>query len=145
MNTSFRSLVPFLPSFCSYQLNSNPLLPSSYPGRLASRNSILQWTASTKHFLYNKFALTTQKTQPLYCCEGVFIVPLHSNGSYSIIAYVFVSAGMCLPSRCLAMNVYSNLAIPAFGHHVTIFFTIYVFKIILPFLVLWYIKFKKRR
>jgi hypothetical protein len=26
---------------------------------------------------------------------------------------------MCLPSRCLTLNVYSNLTIPAFGRHVT--------------------------
>jgi hypothetical protein len=45
----------------------------------------------------------------------VFIAPLHSNGSYSIIA-----AGMCLPSHCLAMNVYSDFTIPAFGRRVTI-------------------------
>jgi hypothetical protein len=33
---------------------------------------------------------------------------LHNNGSYSILACVFVAAGMCLQSRCLAMNVYSD-------------------------------------
>jgi hypothetical protein len=50
----------------------------------------------------------------------VFTVPLHSNASYSIVACVFVAMGMCLPSSCLAMNVYSDLTIPAFGRHVTI-------------------------
>jgi hypothetical protein len=47
----------------------------------------------------------------------VFTAPLHSNGSYSIVACVFVDAGMCLSSRCLAMNVYSDFTIPAFGRH----------------------------
>jgi hypothetical protein len=61
-----------------------------------------------------------QKTQPIYCSEGVFTAPLHSNGSYSIVAFVFIAAGMCLPSRCLAMNVYFAFAILAFGRHVTI-------------------------
>jgi hypothetical protein len=28
----------------------------------------------------NSSARTTQETQPLYCCRGVFTVPLHSNG-----------------------------------------------------------------
>jgi hypothetical protein len=28
--------------------------------------------------------------------------------------------GMCLPSRCLAMNIYSHFTIPTFGHRVTI-------------------------
>jgi hypothetical protein len=45
-------------------LNSIPLLPRSYPGRLVSRNStqllLLNWT-----LLYIHFARTTQKTQPL--------------------------------------------------------------------------------
>jgi hypothetical protein len=72
-------------------------------------------------FLYNHFARTTQKTQPLYCWEGVFIEPLHSNGSYSIVAFIFVAAGMFLPSRSIAVNVYSDFTIPAFRRHVTIF------------------------
>jgi hypothetical protein len=46
-------------------------------------------------------------------------LPLHSNGSYSIVACVSVAAGMCLPSRCLAMNVYA-FTIPDFCHHVKI-------------------------
>jgi hypothetical protein len=50
----------------------------------------------------------------------VFTAPLHSNVSYSTIACVFVVAGMYLPSRCLAMNVYSDVTIPAFRHHVTL-------------------------
>jgi hypothetical protein len=60
-----------------------------------------------------------QKTQPLYCWEGVFTMPLHKNESYLIVDCVFVAAGMCLPSRYLAMNVYPDFTIPAFGRHVT--------------------------
>jgi hypothetical protein len=41
----------------------------------------------------------------------VFTAPLHSIGSYSIVACVFVAAGMCLASRCLAMNVYFDVTI----------------------------------
>jgi hypothetical protein len=37
-----------------------------------------------------------------------------------IVACVIVAAGMCLPSRCLAMNVYSDFTLPAFGRLVTI-------------------------
>jgi hypothetical protein len=61
-----------------------------------------------------------QKTQPLYCWEDVFTAAFESNGSYSIVAFIFVAAGMCLQSRCLAMNVYSDFIIPAFGRHVTL-------------------------
>jgi hypothetical protein len=61
-----------------------------------------------------------QKTQPLNRWEGMFITSLYSNKSYLIVAYVFVAAGMCLPSRCLAMKIYSDFAIPAFWRHVAV-------------------------
>jgi hypothetical protein len=82
----------------------------SYPSRLKSRNSTLFYAATVSFWtlLYNHCERTTQKTQSLYCWEGVFTVPLHSNGSYSIVACVFVAAGMCLPSRCLAVDVFSD-------------------------------------
>jgi hypothetical protein len=76
---------------------------------------LLNWT-----LLYNHVARTTQRTLHLYCSEGVFTAPLHSNGSFSIVACVFIVTGMCLPSCCLAMNVYSDFTIPAFGLHVAI-------------------------
>jgi hypothetical protein len=60
------------------------------------------------------------ETQPLCCLEGVFTALLNSNGSYSIVACIFIAAGMCLPSRCLTTNVSSDFTIPAFGRHVTI-------------------------
>jgi hypothetical protein len=47
--------------------------------------------------------------------EGLFTAPLLSNGSYSIVACLFIAAGICLPSRYAAMNFYSDVAIPAFG------------------------------
>jgi hypothetical protein len=50
----------------------------------------------------------------------LFTSPLHRNGSSSIFACLFISAGNCLQSRCLAMNVYSGSPIPAFRRHVTI-------------------------
>jgi hypothetical protein len=77
----------------------------------------LNWT-----LLYNHVTRTTQKTQPLYCWECMFTAPLSSNGSYSIVACVFVAAGMCLPSSCLAMVVSSDFTIPVLGRHVPICF-----------------------
>jgi hypothetical protein len=57
-------------------------------------------------------------TQQYLCCyRGVFTSPLHRNGSSSIVC-VLISLVICLPSRCLAMNVYSASAIPAFRRHV---------------------------
>jgi hypothetical protein len=67
--------------------------------------------------LYKIFARTTQRTQPLYFLEDAFTAPLHING---IVAWVFVLEGMCLPSRCLAINVYSDFTIPAFARQVTV-------------------------
>jgi hypothetical protein len=58
---------------------------------------------------------------PLHFWEGMFTAPLHNNGTYSIVSCVFVAAGMCLPSRYIAINVYSDFTIPAFGRHVTIY------------------------
>jgi hypothetical protein len=56
-------------------------------------------TASFGNLSYIHFARTTQKTQPLYCWQGLFTRLLHSNGRYSFVACVFVAAEMCLPSR----------------------------------------------
>jgi hypothetical protein len=127
MKSCFHRLIPFLPLFCNCQLNSISLLRSSYPGRLASRNSIRLYSttfyaaiANFGNHLYDHFARTMRKTQPLNCWEGVFTAPFHSNGSYSIVVCVFVSTGICLPCRCLEMNVYSDFTIPAFERHVTI-------------------------
>jgi hypothetical protein len=120
VKSSLHCLIHFLLLFCNCQLNSIPLLPSSYPDKLTSRNStrlrLLKWS-----LLYNHFVRTTKKTQPLYRWEGVFTAPLHGNRSYSIVACVFIGPGMWLPSRCLAMNIYSEFTIPAFGRHITIY------------------------
>jgi hypothetical protein len=112
MKSSFHSLIPFLPLFCNCQCNSIPLLPSIYPSRLASRNST---NSSQLNSSLCKFARTMKKTQPLYCWEGVFTALLHNNGSYLIVACVFVVAGTCLPSCSLAVNVYSDYTVPVFG------------------------------
>jgi hypothetical protein len=61
---------------------------SSTADSLSSISSCFQahvpagWRLETQlTLLYNHFARTTQKTKPFYCREGVFRVPLHSNGS----------------------------------------------------------------
>jgi hypothetical protein len=72
-------------------------------------------------FFCNPSSRTTQKTHPLYSSEGMFTAPLHRNGSYSIVACVIVAAGMYLPSSCLAIDFSSDFTIPAFGHHVPLY------------------------
>jgi hypothetical protein len=68
---------------------------------------------NTQKTIYKHFTRTTQKTASLLFGRR-FTASLHNNGSYSIAASVFVAAEMCLPSRCLAMNIYSYFTIPAF-------------------------------
>jgi hypothetical protein len=71
--SSFHSLTPFLPLFCSCQLNS---FPSSSLGRLASRTRLcsqLDYRSVLCQTLpYNHFARTTQKTQPLLLRRRVY-------------------------------------------------------------------------
>jgi hypothetical protein len=93
-------------------------------------------TANFGKLLYNNFARTTQKTQPLYCWKGVVTAPFHSNGNYSIATSIFVAAGIRLASRCLAMNVCSDFAIPAFGRHVIMFNFKCMIQIIREFIII---------
>jgi hypothetical protein len=118
MTSSLHRLIPFLPLFCSCQfwgLDSIQFLCSQAHilagWRLETQLTLPNWT-----LLCNHFARTMQKRQPLYCWEGVLC-----NGSYSIVAYLFVVAGMCLLSHCLAMNIYSDFAIPVDVRHVAIY------------------------
>jgi hypothetical protein len=116
MKSSFHSQIPFLPLYCNGQLNSISLLPSSYPSKLESRSLLT--------LLYNHFARMTQewrRKQLLYCWEDVFTGLLHGNGSYSTVVCVFVAAGMRIPSRYPAINIYSDFTILTFGRHVTLF------------------------
>jgi hypothetical protein len=59
--------------------------------------------------------------QFLYCYRDVPTLPLYRNGSSSIVAYVFDAAGMCLSSRCLAMDVCYGSIIPTFRRQGTIY------------------------
>jgi hypothetical protein len=122
MKSSFHSLVSFLPLFCNCQfrildwiqfLCSQAHIPAGW--RLGTRLTLLNW-----NLLYNYFAWTEQKTRNVCCWVGVFTGLLHNNGSYSIVACVFVATEICLPSSCLAMVVFSDVIIPAFGCHVTV-------------------------
>jgi hypothetical protein len=123
MKSSFHSLIPFHYSATansedSTEFNSSAPKLTSWQAGISKLDSVLHNCI----LLYNNFARTTQKTQLFYCWEEVFTAPLHSNGSYSIVTCVFVAAGMCLPSRCVAINIYSEFSIPAFGSRVTVLY-----------------------
>jgi hypothetical protein len=89
---------------------------SSVPKHITWQAGVSKLDSAELNCSLNHCALTTQKAQPLSCCEGVFTAPLHTDRSNSIFVCPFVAAGMCLPSRCLA-----GVTIPAFGRHVTVF------------------------
>jgi hypothetical protein len=121
MKNTLSRLITFSPFFSNCKLNSITLLPRSYTGRLASRNSTLHFIAPPQlNSSLQLLSRTTQKTQPLYCWEDVFAMPLQCNGSYSIVGWVFVAAGIYLQSPCLAMNVYSDFTVQAFGRNLTL-------------------------
>jgi hypothetical protein len=67
---SLHSLIHFLPFLLKYLLLPSPELDPILDNSL-KRPSL---------FLYNTSARTTQKTQPLYCWEGLFTDPLPNNG-----------------------------------------------------------------
>jgi hypothetical protein len=50
----------------------------------------------------------------LYCICSV----LHNSWGYLIVAYVFVAAGMCLPSPCPAAGLHVTICKVRFGFHV---------------------------
>jgi hypothetical protein len=106
------SLIPFLPIL----LNDLRLPTQETPSILSRLALDLRYIASGRIQQKTPF----RNNSSTY--RGVFTSPLHRNGSSSIVVCVFISAGTWLPSFCLAMNVYSSSAIPAFRRHVTISF-----------------------
>jgi hypothetical protein len=46
-----------------------------------------------------------------------FTAPSHSSGSYPIVSWIFVAAGMCLPSRCLETGLHVRIFIVETNFH----------------------------
>jgi hypothetical protein len=88
-------------------MNSISLLSSSYHDRLASRSSTLH---SLLLLLSSVCCVLSQALgkdyteNSLYCYGGVFTGPLLNNRRSPVACVRF--AGMCLPSRCLAMGIH---------------------------------------
>jgi hypothetical protein len=105
--SSFLAIILQLP-IPKMQLSSIPLLPSSYPGRLASRNSTLNSqllclvASSDSVSFYNYSTPTTQKTASIVKRRVLLACYLPMDGL--LLAGVHF-AGMCLSSRCLAMGM----------------------------------------
>jgi hypothetical protein len=81
-----------------------------------------QLNCSANCFQDNSSARSAQKTQPLYCCSGLFTVPLHSNGHGAdhiqdivlLLCACMLRAlpinGRCLQSHCLAMGLHTTVS-----------------------------------
>jgi hypothetical protein len=93
--------------------------PSSTAIARDSLNSISAGLGSSLHRIGSDPTENTVSKTFLYCYRHVFTSPLHRNGRSAIMC-VFISAGTCLPSRCPAINIYSDSAIPAFRRHIII-------------------------
>jgi hypothetical protein len=96
MMSSLHRLIPFLPFLLNHLQPPSPEL-----------DPILILAAWDPRYIIS--GRSYRKHRFLQCCEGVFTVQLHSNGSYSIVACVFIAAGVCLPSRCLAMSTHVTI------------------------------------
>jgi hypothetical protein len=123
MRSSLHCLIPFLSLFCSCQLRRLDSIQF-----LCSQARIpTGWDLETRldyNFTNEFLFLTTlhgpRRKHSLSIVGKACLQRRCIAESYSIVACVFVAAGIYLPSRCLTMNVYSDFSIPAFGFHVTI-------------------------
>jgi hypothetical protein len=65
----------------------------------------------------NFSARITQKTQPFYCCRGMFTALLHSNcrgadhieNTVLLLLHALTSNSLCLQSHCLATSIYATI------------------------------------
>jgi hypothetical protein len=116
-------LYNWLQQFTSHYLTHCHLLPTDTTAKtiLTSKWTELNWTelnysvvllctpSIVTLILFCSALLTWSRggsVENTACSSVVFTAPLHNNGSYPIVACVFVAAGMCLPSRCLTMGVH---------------------------------------
>jgi hypothetical protein len=108
MKYSFHSLIPFLPLFYNCQFRRLDLIQF-----LRSQAHILAgWRPETRPWsiLLNNYLLplcTDHAENSIYYEEVMFTDPLSSDRRPVVAA--LAPAGMCLPSRCLAMVLYATI------------------------------------
>jgi hypothetical protein len=94
------------------RLDSNPLLPSSYPRRLAFRLFTLDYSASTiSSDVLCPFIISRNRPHgkhPSIVKEEC--LPVRYLAMDVLLSRARVLAGMCLPSRCLAMGVHVTIS-----------------------------------
>jgi hypothetical protein len=92
----------------SCQSNSFLANSSQSPSTAIFRTRPNSNSSCVRSSLYSLKADQQRTPLPLLLRRRV-TAPLHSNGIYSIVACVFVAAGMCLPSRCLEMGIHVTI------------------------------------
>jgi hypothetical protein len=83
LHNSQITTAPSEPFIACFVFTSRSLAAASSSGDSSQppvQNSTDNWLCRRSCLQDNSSARTTQKTQPLYCCRGVFTAPLHSNG-----------------------------------------------------------------
>jgi hypothetical protein len=120
MKSSFHSLIPFLPLFCNCQfrrLDSVQFLCSQahvLAGWRLELDSVLILSFSTslcyRTLLYNNFARNPQKTASVVKKACLMIRCLAMD---VLFLRALARAGMCLPSRCLAMGIHVTISMMA--------------------------------
>jgi hypothetical protein len=95
------------------RLNSISLLPSSYSGWLAPRNSTIHFSTTTVLYCqtlsYNHFVRATQKEACLFIrCLTMDVLLLRA----------YACTGICLPSRCLAVDLYITIFSNSLKFHI---------------------------
>jgi hypothetical protein len=113
---SFLAIILQLP-ITKTRLNSIPLLQSSYPGRLASRNS-------TQFFSTELFFITIlhgpRRNQSLSIVGKACLQRHCISTEVTRLLLAYSLPRKYFPNRCLAMNINSDFSIPAFGRYVTV-------------------------
>jgi hypothetical protein len=134
MKSSFHGLTPFLPLFCSCQfrilgwvqfINPQAHIPAGWRPETRLFTSPLFYSAlCLQRLLYNHFSRTTQNTQPLLLrFYNHFSRTTQKTASIVkqacllirclvinvLLLRALAPAGMCLPSRCLAMDLYVTI------------------------------------
>jgi hypothetical protein len=116
-SNSFLAIILQLP-IPKTRLSSIPLLPSPYPGRLASRNPtrldstrLDDYSCQLRNFsLYPRCMDHAENTASIVKQAYLLILCLAID---VLLLRVLAPAGMCLPSCCVAMGLYVTLYILA--------------------------------
>jgi hypothetical protein len=120
MKYSFHSLISFLQLFCNCQFRRRDSVQFFCP----QAHILAGWRLETRPYFFLTelfFIIIFHGPRRKHSVSIAGKTCLHWNGTYSIVACVFIVKGICLKSRCLVMNVYSDFAISTFGRSVTIF------------------------